>query len=104
MFGKPEWFRMKKIGWGLVPATWQGWAYTALWASAIFLPCIGMLLWGLPFESVIWLVASVGLLTWDVRTLRRAIRSEEDAKLFYIGEDEKDSHVATRNYDLRMRE
>ena len=24
MFGKPQWFRPKAFGWGLVPITWQG--------------------------------------------------------------------------------
>ena len=27
MIGKPEWFTRKKIGWGITPATWQGWLY-----------------------------------------------------------------------------
>ncbi len=29
MLGKPEWFKRRKwLGWGLMPATWQGWVYT----------------------------------------------------------------------------
>ncbi|MBR9678588.1 MAG: hypothetical protein GOU97_04830 [Nanoarchaeota archaeon] len=28
MFAKPEWFKRRKYtGWGLTPATWQGWVY-----------------------------------------------------------------------------
>ena len=28
MIGKPEWFQRRKYtGWGLTPATWQGWVY-----------------------------------------------------------------------------
>ncbi|MFA6427669.1 MAG: hypothetical protein WCW16_04495 [Candidatus Magasanikbacteria bacterium] len=28
MFGKPQWFKRRKYGgWGLSPATWQGWVY-----------------------------------------------------------------------------
>lgn len=28
MIGKPEWFtRRKYLGWGIMPKTWQGWAY-----------------------------------------------------------------------------
>jgi asparagine N-glycosylation enzyme membrane subunit Stt3 len=28
MLGKPQWFKRRKFtGWGLTPATWQGWVY-----------------------------------------------------------------------------
>jgi hypothetical protein len=31
MFGKPQWFtRRKYLGWGIMPVSWQGWAYTLL--------------------------------------------------------------------------
>jgi cobalamin synthase len=31
MIGKAKWFtRRKYLGWGLMPITWQGWAYTAV--------------------------------------------------------------------------
>lgn len=37
MIGKPEWFRQRKwTGWGLNPATWQGWLYLALFVVAMF--------------------------------------------------------------------
>jgi len=37
MIGKPEWFtRRKWAGWGLFPATWQGWVYMAILLTAIF--------------------------------------------------------------------
>lgn len=37
MFGKPQWFRRRKYGgWGLFPATWQGWLYTAIIVALIF--------------------------------------------------------------------
>jgi hypothetical protein len=36
MIGKKEWFaRRKYSGWGIVPATWQGWAYTAVMVSPL---------------------------------------------------------------------
>ena len=36
MIGKKEWFKRRKYsGWGLVPATWQGWAYTAVMISPL---------------------------------------------------------------------
>lgn len=31
----PAWFRAKRYGWGWTPATWQGWAVTAVYALAV---------------------------------------------------------------------
>ncbi len=43
MFGRPQWFKRRKYGgWGLWPATWQGWVYVA----ALTLPII--LIQGVP--------------------------------------------------------
>jgi len=37
MIGKPEWFKRRKYGgWGLVPATWQGWAYILVFIVIVF--------------------------------------------------------------------
>jgi len=37
MIGRPEWFKRRKYaGWGLMPATWQGWAYVATMVAVIF--------------------------------------------------------------------
>ncbi len=31
MLGRPEWFKRRKYGgWGITPATWQGWVYVAV--------------------------------------------------------------------------
>jgi hypothetical protein len=36
MFGKPEWFtRRKYLGWGIMPKTWQGWAYIAVFLAPV---------------------------------------------------------------------
>lgn len=35
MAGKP-WFRRRRYGWGLQPASWQGWAVTAAYVAAVF--------------------------------------------------------------------
>ena len=46
MLGKPKWFKRRKYtGWGLTPATWQGWVY------------LGILLCSVCFVSlaIIWL-------------------------------------------------
>jgi len=32
---KPIWFKAKKYGWGWYPATWQGWAVTAIYLLLI---------------------------------------------------------------------
>ena len=37
MIGRPEWFtRRKYLGWGVMPKTWQGWAYIAAAVIPIF--------------------------------------------------------------------
>lgn len=37
MLGNPKWFKRRKYsGWGLTPATWQGWAYIGILLSSIF--------------------------------------------------------------------
>ncbi len=38
MIGKPEWFKRRKWGgWGVMPATWQGWIYFALIVTILFI-------------------------------------------------------------------
>jgi hypothetical protein len=37
MLGNPNWFKRRKYsGWGLTPATWQGWAYIGVLLCSIF--------------------------------------------------------------------
>jgi cobalamin synthase len=36
VIGKKEWFKRRKYaGWGLMPATWQGWVYTLIMISPL---------------------------------------------------------------------
>lgn len=36
MIGNPSWFKRRKYGgWGLFPATWQGWVYLAVFATLV---------------------------------------------------------------------
>ncbi len=36
MLGNPKWFKRRKYtGWGLTPATWQGWAYMGILICSI---------------------------------------------------------------------
>lgn len=38
--GKPAWFGPKRVGWGISPKTWQGWAITiafcAIFTTLVF--------------------------------------------------------------------
>jgi hypothetical protein len=38
MLGNPKWFKRRKYsGWGLAPATWQGWVYLGVLVVIVFL-------------------------------------------------------------------
>ena len=76
MFGKPHWFRPKTFGWGLTPITWQGWVYTLGWCLLLIGPFNLLLLRGQSVEAVVWLVAAIGLLVWDVYGILRAMPSD----------------------------
>ena len=42
MIGKTHWFKRRKYsGWGVVPATWQGWVYTVVMIA----PLVGLSFW-----------------------------------------------------------
>jgi len=106
MFGKPTWFRKHTFGWGLTPICWQGWVYTLVLASGIAIPFnFLMFVWpGNIVQAMIWFVAAVGFVIWDAREMMRAMEQEERKSLFHIGEEDTDSQVATRNFDLQVRE
>jgi hypothetical protein len=36
MFGKPEWFTYRVLGWGIAPRTWQGWVYLFAFLGLLF--------------------------------------------------------------------
>jgi hypothetical protein len=87
MFGKAEWFRLKTVGWGLRPVVWQGWMYSAAWMGVIGGPFISLVLRHQAAEALVWLAASLGLLGWEVRGIRRELRSSDNNGLLYIGDD-----------------
>jgi hypothetical protein len=93
MFGKPEWFREKSLGWGLVPVRWQGWVYALAWSGVIAAPFLALLTTRREVEAMIWLAASLGALLWDVRDVLHGIR-EQRKEVLYI-----DEHGATRLND-----
>ena len=116
MFGKPQWFRPKSIGFGLVPVRWQGWAYTVGWASAIGLPFLVLIGRHQALEAMAWVGLSLGALTYDVWQILRAIRGRQgahgvtgmpavspDEGVLYIMDSRPGQPVATRNYDLQVR-
>jgi hypothetical protein len=114
MFGKPEWFRDKKVGWGLRPITWQGWLYTTTWGAAVAGPFAVLLARPDPtiamdyrlLSAGLWLVVSMSGLIWDVWQIKRARNAPPVAAkkepVLYIGDDDARS-VSTKNLDLQLR-
>jgi hypothetical protein len=117
MFGKPQWFRPKTFGWGLVPITWQGWIYAAAWVGAVALPFLLLIGRHQPLEALVWMGLSVSALTCDVWHILRAIRgprsgssgaaatasAKSDDNVLYIMDSRPGQPVATRNYNLQVR-
>ena len=113
MFGKPQWFRPKKIGWGLVPITWQGWLYTGGWVGAILAPFFLLLSRYQPLEAMAWMAVSGGALLYDVWHIRctmfappqvaaaQAPKAEDN--VLYILDSQPGQQAATRNYNLQVR-
>ena len=88
MFGKREWFEVKAIGGGLRPVVWQGWAYALAWIGVVAVPFSALVLRQQPLDACIWMVAAMGLLTWDVRSLRQSLlASEPGESVLYIDDD-----------------
>lgn len=118
MFGQPQWFRPKSVGWGLVPITWQGWAYSGLWTGAIALPFLLLMGRYQPVEAMTWMSLGIAALGFDVWQIRRAMlgggkptvggsnaptqAAKHDENVLYIL-DNTPTPVATRNYNLQMR-
>ena len=106
MFGNPDWFREKQIGWGIVPIAWQGWRYVALWTLVMACPFAALLAFQLAPESLIWLALSMSALLLDVRQILKSKRRSLDnaGDVLYIGDEESDDErLATRHFDLSLR-
>ena len=104
MFGNPSWFRAKRVGWGLVPVSWQGWVYTVVWSGALVLPFLILLSIARVPEALIWLTASIAALCWDVAQVRREMEKRVDVEVEFVDEPSHEaSHIATRHFDLRLR-
>ena len=106
MFGKAEWFREKKFGWGLVPVTRQGYVYCLAWLGVIVAPFLLLMLRMQVWEGFAWMAASIGLLVFDVRTILQTLkhpRKSTEEELFFIGDDSP-NQIATQNYDMQLRD
>ncbi|WP_425615023.1 hypothetical protein NA78x_004911 [Anatilimnocola sp. NA78] len=117
MFGNPDWFKPKTIGWGLTPVRWQGWAYTLAWVSVIAGPFVLLVAREQMAESFAWIAVTMGALFYDVRDIlrqkkRAAFQASDnvftatavpDKDVLYIGDDTAVSQHATRNYALHLK-
>jgi hypothetical protein len=132
MFGNPNWFRPKAIGWGLVPVSFKGWLYTGGWIGAIALPFLVLASRGQAIEALTWMTLGIGALAYDVRQILRTFRPTDstaavaatavppkrsdatgglrsdaagglrDDNVLYIM-DSAPGRVATQNYNLHVR-
>jgi hypothetical protein len=110
MFGKPEWFQKKQTGWGLRPVSWRGRLYAMTWCAVVCLPFVGLLAFGKPIESVVWVVVMLFAMLWDVQQLRRQIdvplaEVSQDDDVLIIDDDTEPgaARFATRSFDLHLR-
>lgn len=105
MFGKPEWFKPKVFGWGLNPVTKQGWIYVGVWAGVLVMPFFALLFSQGVVSALIWLFAAMGVLIWDVKDiLDQMKKTKEDENLIEIRDDEDSTKLATRKYEMEIRE
>lgn len=108
MFGKPEWFRDHRFGWGLSPATWQGWVYTTVWGMAMTGPFILLMGRGNEHGAGVWMAVAIAALIFDVWQIKRArnapppVAVVKKDPVLYIG-DEDIHAVSTKNLDLQLR-
>ena len=123
MFGQPQWFKTKGLGWGIYPASWQGWTWLGTWAAVVFLPFLGFYSQRDMFlESVIWFGTTLAVMFMDVWQILRALNPPApkpsrpapspppvpataptgDDGIVFVGEAQNRS-VGTRNYDFRVR-
>jgi hypothetical protein len=115
MFGKPQWFRPKAIGWGLTPISWQGWFYTAIWVTAIAGPFVLLLGRHQPLEALTWMGLGIGALAYDVRQILLSMKQpqtalaggpppkREDNVLYIMDDSQAHARVATRGFNLQTK-
>lgn len=105
MFGKPEWFKPKTFGWGLQPVTKQGWIYTGVWLGVLLVPFLPLLVLKGVLLACVWLVFGIAALSWDVWDILRQMKQEkEDENLVHIRDDDDSATLATRKYEMELRD
>lgn len=104
MFGKQEWFRTTNSGKLILPVAYQGWCYLAVWGTVILAPFVLFLFLNRIPESIIWVVLA-SLFSWlDIQKIRHKLNEPDERDLFYIGQEDQESHVKTENFDLHVKE
>ena len=104
MFGKPDWFMKQRLCWGITPICWQGWSYTTIWVGILIVPFLVLIGEHLVVESLLWLIAAMSTLVWDVRQILTAMRSVAAGEVFSIDDTETLSEqFATRDFEFRLR-
>lgn len=104
MFGKPEWFKKKKWGWGLTPITWQGWVYTLVWSGVICGPFTLLVSRAQIVEALIWMGATISFLCFDVFATMKKMKAQNDLQnLYFIDDETPDSPVSTETFDLHLK-
>ncbi|MBU4536527.1 hypothetical protein KJ603_00620 [Patescibacteria group bacterium] len=80
MIGKSKWFKRRKYsGWGLTPATWQGWAYIGVFLIPV------IIVQNLPFladktKTILTSFWSL-ILVFDVIAMMMTLKTDERDKL-----------------------
>jgi len=113
MFGKTEWFENRGVL-RLWPICWQGWLCALIWAAVLVLPFLFLLSIQKTPEAFIWLLVLIGFIVGQARqflakegSVANDVAKEDGASkddVLYIGDDADATHVATRNYDLHLRD
>lgn len=105
VFGKPEWFRPKSIGWGLTPVKWQGRIFAAGWSAAILFPFIYLISHSLLPEAFAWVVLSLAALIREVTQIlnQTAGQWQKHPGSIRAHDPAGDGQVATRHFDLQLR-
>ena len=76
MIGRPGWFQRRKYGgWGITPATWQGWIYITL-ALGIFIAFQAMPFWSNQIRMIATLIWA-GFLLVDVTHIMITLKKDE---------------------------
>ena len=81
MFRKTEWFRPKRLGWGIFPITWQGWVYTMFWAFALTIPLLAATLAEMWFWGSFVFTAVLVLIIRDVKKILDEIELSDAQKI-----------------------